>query len=63
MRKFTRTEWRDLARGARCLARIDEESIERNKGTTVVPQFEEYRRQHLELADLCERWAELTPPD
>lgn len=56
-RKFTATEWRDLARGSRCLAGKDDEAIERNKGTTIVPQFEESKRAHLEVAELCEYWA------
>jgi hypothetical protein len=56
-RKFTATEWRDLARGCRALIHLDEEGIERNKATTVVGQFERSKAHHQELLELCEHWA------
>lgn len=63
MRKFTATEWRDLARGCRALASKDEEALKQNKDTTVAPQFERSRQRLLELAKACEAWANVAPPD
>lgn len=62
-RKFTRTEWRDLARGQRALAVKTEADIERNRTTSMEAFFINARQKHLELAELCEGWAKLTPPD
>jgi hypothetical protein len=59
MRKFTATEWIDLARGQRVLAIKAEESLERNKATTAASQFVTAREYHLKLAALCEEWAKL----
>lgn len=56
-RKFTATEWRDLARGCRALVKLDEDAIERHKASTVAGQFEETRQLHLEMVELCEHWA------
>lgn len=56
-RKFTATEWRDLARGCRALVSLDEEAIERNQHSTLLPQFEETKRHHEEMVELCEYWA------
>lgn len=56
-RKFTATEWRDLARGCRALVKMDEEGIEKNKRTTVVGNFERSKRLHEEMVELCEYWA------
>jgi hypothetical protein len=63
MRKFTATEWHDLARGCRALAVQEEKSLEQNKGTTVAPQFERSRQHFLEMAKECEEWANVAPPD
>ena len=56
-RKFTATEWRDLARGCRALITLDEEGIEKNKHTSVVGNFERSKRLHEEMVELCEYWA------
>jgi len=61
MRKFTKLEWADLARGQRALAYKAEQDLERNKATTVASQFEHAREHHLKLAEACEKWAELAP--
>lgn len=53
-RRFTATEWRDLARGCRALIRLDDEAIERNKNSTILPQFEKIKNLHLEMVELCE---------
>jgi len=62
-RKFTATEWRDLARGCRALVKLDEEGIERNKGTSMTGQFERSKRRHEEMVELCEYWATRAPAD
>lgn len=62
-RKFTATEWRDLARGCRALADRDAAAMEKHGRTSVASQFERSQALHLEMALICEQWAELTPPD
>jgi hypothetical protein len=63
MRKFTRTEWLDLARGCRALATMDEESRLKNERSTMEAMFARTREHHLEMAKICEYWARLAPPD
>ena len=57
LRRFTATEWRDLARGQRALAVQTEEQIEKNRTTTMEGFFIKAREVHLELAELCELYA------
>lgn len=63
LRKFTATEWRDMARGQRILAAQSEEQAEKNRKTTMEGSFVRAREKHLELAAMCEEWAKLVPPD
>lgn len=60
---FTRTEYRDLARGCRALARQAEEDAKKHKGTSAEPGFEKARQHHLEMATRCEELAKRAPPD
>lgn len=59
-RKFTGTEWRDLARGCRFLAKMDREEYEqRIKNDQSHPgRCLELEKLHLEIAELCEYWAD-----
>lgn len=57
LRRFTGSEWRDLARGLRGLVKMDDEAIERNVRSTVLPQFEKTKRLHEEMIELCELYA------
>lgn len=63
LRRFTATEWRDLARGQRVLAEQTREQAEKNRTTTMEASFIRAREKHLEMAAMCEEWAKLAPPD
>ena len=59
MKTFTAVEWRDLARGCRALANMDEESRKKNEKTTAEAGFTASRKLHLEMAERCEHNASL----
>lgn len=57
-RKFTGTEWHDLARGCRILATRDAEEYQRRIHETGAERYLEFEKIHREMAELCEHWGD-----